>query len=208
MKPDKLKKEYLQHLETQSKLSVAGLQKFILANHPKQVESENQEYKNWSIWADLGLLTNCCCINRKINKVNKSIGLGPSLFLLSLKAYMKLFFVLSVLAIPSIIVLASGNEIQRGGPGSGLLELFARATLGNIGYLGSSSCQYANLAENPKKIDLHCPSGVFSKISAVGLNKEANQDVCHLYSLDQSAVVTNNKTENTGTILTDPKEQV
>lgn len=176
----KLKQEYLAYLKSQSSLSVAALQKHILANHPKQVDDKTFEYKNWSICETIGSLINCsCCIQRRIHKINRSLGLGPSLYLLSLKSYLMLFFIASILAIPSVIVLTSGDQVKVDGVNyASMFQLFSRATLGNIGYLGSTSCQFSNLAKNPKTIDLICPKGVFAKITAVGLTRDGGQDVC------------------------------
>ena len=94
-------------------------------------------------------MINCgCCVRRKILKIHKNLGLGASLYLLSLQAYINLFFVLSLLAIPSIVVLTSGNQVEKEGgvDTSSMMQLFSKATLGNIEYLGSNSCQFTNLA--------------------------------------------------------------
>jgi hypothetical protein len=68
------------------------------------------------------------------------MGLGASLYLLSLKSYVRLFFALSLLSIPSAIVLSSGDQVDNQSYSGGLAEMFAKATLGNIGYLSSYSC--------------------------------------------------------------------
>lgn len=90
----------------------------------------------------MGSLINwACCTQRKIPEVSGSIGLGPSLYLLSLKAYIKLFAVLSLLCIPSVVVLTSGDQVSDNGISDGsLFELLSKATLGNIGYQGKTSC--------------------------------------------------------------------
>lgn len=41
---ERVKQEYLTYLKSQSQLSVAALQKHILANHPKQVDEKTLEY--------------------------------------------------------------------------------------------------------------------------------------------------------------------
>ena len=135
---EQIKLEYIAHLRKQSRLSVAALQKHIVATHPKKIDEESGEHRNWSICENMGSLLNCgCCVKRKIHKVNKNVGLGASLYLLSLKAYIYLFLVLSILAIPSVMILTSGNEVTNSGSGeSTMSQLFSKATLGNIGYLG------------------------------------------------------------------------
>lgn len=102
--------DYLLHLERQSHLSVTALQKFINYNHPKKLDQETGDHRNWSICEEIGTMVQLNCFaDRKILKVSKNVGLGASLFMLSLKAYIKLFFVMSVLAIPSMVVLSSGT---------------------------------------------------------------------------------------------------
>lgn len=147
-----------------------------MTHHPKKIDDKTSEYKNWSIFEDIGSLSNFnCCTERKIHQVNRSIGLGPSLFLISLKAYIKLFAVLSLLALPSVVVLMSGNQVSDMGLDDGsLFAILSKASLGNIGYMGKKSCQYTNLASHPKSLDLHCPTGVLSSLTAVGLNAELN----------------------------------
>lgn len=49
--------------------------------------------------------------------------------------------------------------------------MFAKATLGNIGYMSSFSCQSTNIAELQTSIDLKCPRGTFEKMVSVGLSK-------------------------------------
>lgn len=105
-----LRQEYLDHLEASSKLSVTALQNFIKENHPKKIDEATGEAKNWSICEEIGSLVQFgCCVKRKIPKVSRNMGLGASLYLLSLKSYVRLFFALSLLSIPSAIVLSSGN---------------------------------------------------------------------------------------------------
>jgi hypothetical protein len=96
---------------------------------------EAGEYSNWSICENLSSLINCgCCTKRKIPKVTRNIGMGASLFLLSLKSYIKLFVLLSILSIPGCVLLSSGNAVSESTSDTGLAKLFAMATLGNIGY--------------------------------------------------------------------------
>lgn len=184
----------------QGQLSVSQLQKHIHATHPKRVNDKTSEYKNWSICENIGSLINLnCCTERKIYDVSKNLGLGPSLYLISLKAYIKLFFVLSLMCIPSIVVLMSGDQIEDMGLNDGsLFELLSRTTLGNFGYLGKSTCNSMNLASVPGSIYMHCPSGVFDSITAVGLNSELDQDVCHDFKEARTQVV-----KKDGTVLKD-----
>ena len=143
------------------------------------MDEETGEHFNWSICENLSSVTSCgCCTKRKIPKAAKNIGLGPSLFLLSLKSYLRLFLVLSIMSVPACVLLASGNEVSQSTTDTGLARLFAKTTLGNIGYQESFSCSSYNIATynptkpNPKtdKLELRCPRGTLDKIVSVGLN--------------------------------------
>ena len=101
--------DYKEHLATQQKLSVSALQKHIKLTHPKNV-SDKSDADNWSIFEQIGSLTKgVCCVKRKISDVSYNLGLGASLQLLSLKAYIKLFFVLTIFSIAPAIILTSGD---------------------------------------------------------------------------------------------------
>ena len=109
-------------------------------------------------------------MKRKIPKAAKNIGLGPSLFLLSLKSYLRLFLVLSIMSVPACVLLASGNEVSQSTTDAGLARLFAKTTLGNIGYQEAFSCSSYNIAAMTDKLELRCPRGTLDKIISVGLN--------------------------------------
>jgi hypothetical protein len=61
---------------------------------------------------------------------------------------MRLFLFLTILSIPSCIILASGNQSSSLDLGGGMTELFASMTLGNIGELATIGCGSANIAQN------------------------------------------------------------
>ena len=135
------------------------------------MDEETGEHFNWSICENLSSVTNCgCCMKRKIPKAAKNIGLGASLFLLSLKAYLRLFLVLSIMSVPACVLLASGNEVSQSTTDAGLARLFAKTTLGNIGYQEAFSCSSYNIAAMTDKLELRCPRGTLDKIISVGLN--------------------------------------
>ena len=103
---------------------------------------------------------------------------------MSLKAYLKLFFVLSLMALPSIEILGSGNNVAESSVQGGLAKLFSQRSLGNIGYLGSYACNSNNIATQKntdmktKTFNLSCPRGKLSKIISVGLSKSVDQQIC------------------------------
>lgn len=111
MDPEQLaKRRYLDLVEHERLLSVDRLRTHIWRNHPKKVDHEEEDYKNWSICENIGsLVAYACCVKRKISTFTKNLGPGPSLFVLSLKSYIRLFLALSVLCVPVCIVLVSGS---------------------------------------------------------------------------------------------------
>ena len=101
----------------------------------------------WSISKNVGSIFDfICCKKAKISEFNKNIGIGTSLFLLSLKSYIFLFIILSILSIPACIVLSSGTEVNNENYSGNLWGLISRVSLGNIGYKNSYSCDYINIA--------------------------------------------------------------
>mmetsp|Transcript_24374 Transcript_24374/g.37768 ORF Transcript_24374/g.37768 Transcript_24374/m.37768 type:complete len:108 (-) Transcript_24374:4322-4645(-) len=104
-------------------------------------------YERWSICENVGkLLALSCWVKRRIPKISKSVGLGPALFLLSLKSYIRMFVFVSILALPSCLILASGDRSDNLDVGSGFAEMFSMFTLGNIGDYGSVACSSDNIA--------------------------------------------------------------
>jgi hypothetical protein len=169
---------------------VAALEDHIKRHHPKKMGEEAGEYSNWSICENLSSLTNCgCCTKRKVPKVARNIGLGASLFLLSLKSYIRLFVVLTILSIPAAILLSSGNAVSQSTSDTGLARLFAMATLGNIGFQETFSCSSYNIAALTDKLELRCPRGTLNKIISIGLNAEKDQEVCNLSQMKNSKVI-------------------
>ena len=84
-------------------LSLSALLNYIRQNHPKKT---NLEF--WPILENTGSLFSLG--SAKIPKVLKDIGLGASLYLLTLKAFCVLFFIMSILNIPVFMIFNSGNE--------------------------------------------------------------------------------------------------
>jgi len=126
----------------------------------------------WSITKNVGSVFDFfCCKKTKISEFNKNIGIGSSLFLLSLKSYIFLFIILSILSIPACIVLSSGTEVNSENVSSNLWGLLSRVSLGNIGYKNSYSCDHVNIASMQTYLSLQCPYGKIKKMVSVGLNK-------------------------------------
>jgi hypothetical protein len=112
------------------------------------MDPDLEEYRDWSLCQNVGsLFANACFSKKKITPFIGNMGIGPALFLMSLKSYVRLFLVLSVLAVPSCILLASGSQGESIELGGGITELMARVSLGNLGYQSSFACNQINLAK-------------------------------------------------------------
>ena len=85
-------------------LSYHLLMNHIRQNHPK---INNEEV--WNISSDIKSLISFSN-DREIPKILKDIGLGASLYLLTLKTFAYLFLILTFLNIPIFIIFLSGNE--------------------------------------------------------------------------------------------------
>jgi hypothetical protein len=88
-----------------------------------------------------------CCIKKRVSKIQESLGIGPSLYLLSLKSYIRVFFLVSLLSIPQCILLSSGNHVEAQDAGGGFFKWFSSFTLGNIGQHGDIACGSFNVAK-------------------------------------------------------------
>ena len=97
----------------------------------------------------------------------KDIGLGPSIYLLTLKALAKLFLVLTLINIPVAWLYYSGQENQN------YTQVFS---IGNLGQ-NDVKCHNDNLGQFKQSISLECNSGYMHRLIAFGLNKETHQ--CH-----------------------------
>jgi hypothetical protein len=65
--------------------------------------------EKWSLMESTGHLINLK-EKRNIPKLLKDIGLGASLYLLTLKSFTLLFFILTVLNLPILLFYSSGKE--------------------------------------------------------------------------------------------------
>ena len=121
--------------------------------------------ENWSLLESTGNLINLK-VKRNIPKLLKDIGLGASLYLLTLKSFTLLFFVLTIINMPVFFLYNSGKETENLDTG-----FFSRYMLGNIGESGPI-CQAFDLSKKPENLTLLCPSGNLKRIISVGLNKQ------------------------------------
>ena len=101
MVPKSAHESYMEYLKNLSHLSATTLEDHIKQKHPTRINPETEEYGNWSICEDVGSLLNFnCCVKRRVTRVQRSLGVGPSLYLLSLKSFIQLLVLICLLATP------------------------------------------------------------------------------------------------------------
>jgi hypothetical protein len=98
-----LKQRYVSGIIRNSRLSLGKLNEHIYKHHPQKFDG--QRYKDYSLCGSMPNLATCCQ-KRRVPRVSQNIGLGPSLFLISLKAYIKLIFVITLFSIPTQLILS------------------------------------------------------------------------------------------------------
>lgn len=80
---NKLKEKYIKKLNYERDIRPEKLREHIFKLHPAIYEDDIDDYENWSMLQDINTLRGKLCCSRKyIMRFNRSIGLGPSLFLL------------------------------------------------------------------------------------------------------------------------------
>jgi len=107
-----------ERLISEQELSVTKLKNHIRQNHPMKT---NDEY--WPICLGTGQFISLE-EKRDIPDFIRDIGLGPALYLLTLKALGKIFLALSILNIPALYFFYNGTEADGQGL-TGINRLFA-----------------------------------------------------------------------------------
>lgn len=90
--------------------------------------------ENWPLNTPMGKLLNFSP-HREIPDILKEIGLGASLYLLTLKTYAFFFLLLAVLSTPMFIIYMSGNESNQSRI-AGIGYIYGTLNIGNIGESG------------------------------------------------------------------------
>jgi hypothetical protein len=96
----------------------------------------------------------------------KDIGLGASLYLLLLKIFAILFFVLTIVNIPIIIIYLNGLQIDGN---TNFSRFLATLTLGNKGE-STEYCQRVKLQEGYTNVNMHCIGGKLKVLAGVGMS--------------------------------------
>lgn len=122
MKTDKL----MDRLEEEQTISLIQLKNHIRQNHPKK---NNEEW--WPICSSPGAFFSFE-EKREIPDFIRDIGLGASLYLLTLKALGKIFLALTILNLPAVYFYWSGTE-SNSRELTGFRKMFAQFSMGNMG---------------------------------------------------------------------------
>lgn len=112
--------------------------------------------------------------------------------MITLKAYIRLFFVVTLLSIPTALII-QGAVSDPNEQKSGLNFVLGQdggVTLDKIVVKKTIACAMDNIAKNIQKWDLSCPKGTFSRISSVGLNDNVGQDFCNSPTVEPDNFVT------------------
>lgn len=102
----------------------------------------------------------------------KEIGLGPTLFLMTMKAFFWIFCLLAILNIPLMIFYTGGSGTKQ--EGGNFVTMFGTLALGNIGTSGMT-CSSVNVGQNEKKFDMQCRYGTMRELFEFGIQKIDNQ---------------------------------
>ena len=130
----------------------------------------------WS--SDINFLPCCKSQIKKsqwVTPVAKEIGLGPTLFLMTQKAFMYLFLLFLILSLPLFFFYAKGNGPKGSGTESKqITDYIAMISLGNLG-TNEYTCSNINMAKNEKTFKFVCPYGTMRYFTEFGLQKYDNQ---------------------------------
>lgn len=136
---------------------------------------------SWSLLEPTGQLVNMKS-KRNIPAVLKDIGLGASIYLLTLKAFAWLFIALSLLNIPVLWLYYKGVEASR--LNTSILTSFM---LGNVGESGPI-CNSFDISNKEHEVRLACPSGDLIRLVSLGLSSVKDQQcLSEEYNRDHTA---------------------
>jgi hypothetical protein len=127
------------------KLSYAKVQAHIYANHPRDREEKTKfDWYNVNI-SYLPLFASKIKKTEWVTPCAKEIGLGPTLFLMTMKAFFFLFAFFAIINIPLFFFYLRGAGPQGASTGGNFVTMFGAMSLGNIG-TSSYTCATLNMA--------------------------------------------------------------
>ena len=164
---DILLENMINTVEQECSLSVQLLKNHIRQNHPLKSND-----KWWPLLSYPGAFFSTEP-KRDIPDFIRDIGLGPSLYLLTLKALCKIFLSLTILNLPAFYFFYCGTE-SKNRDLSSMSQFFAQFAMGNLGEQGLT-CSTLHLGQNSQELELQCTSGVLSHVVSYGLKREVDQ---------------------------------
>lgn len=143
--------------------------------HPRDPETK-EPYSWWD--ADLKYMPLFACQVKKsewVTEEARAIGLGPVLFLHTMKALAYLFLFFSLVNIPLFMFYLRGEpSAEDGVEPARFTDVFGRLSMGALGVSGFA-CSNFNIAKGHKEFYLHCPSGTIRELFEFGMQKIDNQ---------------------------------
>lgn len=134
--------------------------------------------------ADISFLPMCmCCIkgNKWITPAAREIGIGPTLFLMTQKAFAYMFFLFMIINIPLIIFYSAGHGgVKDDKKDAQFTDVFGQLSIGNLG-VSDYACANLNIAKvgynsfDKKKLQFNCPYGTMRNFTQYGIQKKDNQ---------------------------------
>ena len=127
-----------------------------------------------------------CCINkaRWVTPAAREIGIGPTLFLMTQKAFAYMFAFFVIINLPIFFFYSTGGKgpttEDSAADGAQATDVFAKISLGNLGVSGYA-CSNVNIAQvgynsfDRKKFNFVCPYGTMRQITQFGIQKNDNQ---------------------------------
>lgn len=145
-----------------------------------------------------------CCMKDKTSDMARQLGVGPTLFLMSTKAFSWFFLALTILNVPIIMFFGSGNAA---GEYRQLPDLFSIVSMGNVGQ-SDYSCGSVNMAElymkDPKMFGYSATEQIddYERISQFNLNCGIGSTISGLVHVG----IGKNESANCKEILLEPKK--
>lgn len=144
--------------------------------HPRDPETK-EPFSWWS--ADLKfipLFSAQVKASEWVTEPARAIGLGPVLYLHTMKALAYLFLFFTLVNIPLMLSYqqAASHASEGSVPDSRFTDIFGRLSVGALGTSGFS-CSNFNVGTNHTVLYWHCSSGTISELSEFGMQKTDNQ---------------------------------
>lgn len=131
--------------------------------------------------ADISYIPLCmCCINKSkwVTPAAREIGIGPTLFLMTQKAFAYLFAIFLLINLPLFFFYWTGGgsalDAEEGDKGAQFTDFFGYVSLGNLG-VSDYACSNLNVAKvgynsyDKKKLYFTCPYGTMRELTQYGL---------------------------------------